>query len=189
MRNLLALLFGDLLALLDINLSTLPVGIVDISADLLGNLFAIFFVNSFTLRMRNLLALLFGDLLALLLLNDMTILRRNMLTHLFINKVTDLLSDNITFGLSTFRTLFLLDWSTCLLKPSTALLVIFCGAILFVDSFINGSWDTYTKQLWDVVTLFIFNSVALLLGVLCRFTLLGKLCPTLLAISRTLFRS
>merc|ERR1719300_1745136 len=119
MRNLLALLFGDL--------------------------FAIFFVNCLTLRMRNLLALLFGDLLALLLLNDVTILGGNMLTHLFINKVADLLSDDITFGLSTFRTLFLLDWSACLLKPCTALLVIFCGAILFVDSFINGSWDTYTK--------------------------------------------
>ena len=90
-------------------------------------------------------ALLFGDLLALLLLNDVTILGRNMLTHLFINKVADLLGDDITFGFGTFRTLFLLDWSACLLKPCTAFLVIFCGAILFVDSFINGSWDTYTK--------------------------------------------
>ena len=129
---------------------------------------------------------MFGDLLALLLLNDVTILGRNMLTHLFINKVADLLSDDITFGFSTFRTLFLLDWSTCLLKPCTTFLVIFCGAILFVDSFINGSRDTYTKQLRDVVTLFILNSVALLLGVLGSFTFLGKLRPTLLLICRTL---
>merc|ERR1712198_534423 len=114
-------ILGHILALLDINLSTLPVRIVDISANL------------------------FGDLLALLLLNDMTILGRNMLTHFFINKVADLFSDDITFGFGTFRTLFLLDWSACLLKPCTALLVIFCGAILLVDSFINGSWDTYTK--------------------------------------------
>merc|ERR1719175_371546 len=112
-----------------------------------------------------------------------------MLTHLFINEVADLLGDDITFGFSTFSTLFLLDWSACLLKPCTALLVIFCGAILFVDSFIDGSWDTYAKQLRDVVTLFILNSVALLLGVLGSFTFLGKLRPTLLPICRTLFRS
>ena len=48
-------LLGHVLALLDINLSTLPVRIVDISANLLGNLFAIFLVNGLTLRMRNLL--------------------------------------------------------------------------------------------------------------------------------------
>merc|ERR1719379_1036754 len=61
-----------------------------------------------------------------------------MLTHLFINKVANLLGYDITFGFSSFSTLFLLDWSTCLLKPRTALLVIFCSTILFMDSFIDG---------------------------------------------------
>jgi len=92
-----AFLLGHVLALLHINLSTLPVRIVNISANLLGNLIAFFFINSFTLAMRNLFALLLGNLLAFLLLYNMTILGGHMITHFLINKLADLLSDDIAF--------------------------------------------------------------------------------------------
>merc|ERR1719187_1453563 len=97
LQCVMALLLGHVLALLHINLSTLPVGIVHISTDLLGNLLAVFFKNSFTLTMRNLFALLLGNLLAFLLLNNMAILGRHMITHLFIHKLANLLSNDIAF--------------------------------------------------------------------------------------------
>ena len=68
--------------------------------------------NSVHCSVTTYFTLMLGDLLALFLFNNMTILGRNMVTNLFVNKFTDLLGDNITFGFSTFRTLFLLDWST-----------------------------------------------------------------------------
>jgi len=97
LQGVVAFLLGHVLALLYINLSTLPVRIVNISADLLGNLLAVLFKNSLTLTMRNLFAFLFGNLLAFLLLDDMAILGRHMITHLFIHKLANLLVDDIAF--------------------------------------------------------------------------------------------
>ena len=66
------------------------------------------------------------------------------------------------------------------LLPGWAFLVIFSWTLLFVDSLLDSSWNTDTLQLRDTVTLLILDGVTLFPGILCSFTILSVLDPTLL---------
>ena len=70
-------------------------------------------------------AFLFGNLGALSIIDDTTLLRRNIFTDLILNSLTLLLVDNLALSLSSRCALLFLNRVTSILESVTALLIVF----------------------------------------------------------------
>ena len=134
-------------------------------------------------------AFLFGNLGALSIIDDTTLLRRNIFTDLILDSFALLLIDNLALSFSSSCTLLLFNRATLVFKRGAALLVILSPAFLFMNSFGNSSWHTDTLQLRNTVTLLILDGATLLPGVLGSLAILLVFKTTLLSRDRLLDRS
>jgi len=186
--DIITLLLGHVFALLGGHITALLL-VMNLLADLFGNWVAFLAINSFTLTARNIPALLLWDLGALSFVDYITLLGRNILTNLFLDSLALFLIDNLALGFSICSALLLINRTTLIFKRGTALLIILSGALFFMDSLRNSSWNADTFQLWNIVALLILNGAALLPGVLRSLTVLPVLEATLFARDRLLYRS
>ena len=125
--------------------------------------------------------MLLGNLVTLSVIDNSALLGGNILTDLVLDSVASPLIDHITLSNSVGGALLLHDRFTLGLIPGAALLIILCGAFLFMDSLLDSSGHIDTFQLWYIVADLILFSVALLPGVLSSFTVLAVLEFALLA--------
>merc|ERR1719308_46235 len=170
-------------------------------ANLLANLFghwvalpsikslAFLAIDSLALTTIHIPAFLFWDFGALPVTDNTTLLGRNILTDLILDSLTLLLVDNLALSFSSSCTFLFINRIALVLIRGCALLVLFSPTLLFIDSLRDGSWNTDTLQLRDIVTFLILNSATLLPGVLSRLTIFPILNPTLLTRDRLLNRS
>merc|ERR1712235_65741 len=87
--------------------------------------FAFLAVDSVTLTVGHIPAFLFRNLGALSIIDDTTLLRRNIFTDLIMNSLTLLLVDNLALSLSSRCALLFLNRVTSILESVTALLIVF----------------------------------------------------------------
>ena len=115
------------------------------------------------------------------LIDNATILGRNILANLLLNSVAFILSDNFTLGLGACGTFFLHHRLTLILKPCRANLIILNRAFLFMSCVSGCSWNIDAFEFWNIVTFFILNSATLGAGILSSLALASELGVTLLA--------
>ena len=129
------------------------------------------------------------DLRALSVINNTTLLGRNVLTDLFLDSIALFFIDNFTLGFSICGALLFINRTALVFKRGTTLLIILSRALFFMDSLSNSSGHADTFQLWNIVTLLVLNGAALFPGVLCSLTILPVLESTLIPGDRLLNRS
>merc|ERR1719300_1411916 len=186
--DIVTFLLGHILALLGGHITALLL-VVNLLANLFSNWVAFLAINGLTLTTRYIPAFLLWDLGALSFIDYVTLLGWNILTNLFLDSLALFLVDNLTLGFGICSAFLLINRTTLIFKSGTALLIILGGALFFMDSLRNSSWNANAFQFWNIVTLLILNGVALFPGVLRSLTVLPVLEATLFARDRLLYRS
>merc|ERR1712098_224414 len=168
----------DVIALLLRSISAL-LRVTNFLTDLSGNRVAFSSINCLTLAARHIPAFLLWNLGALSVTDNTALLRRDVLTDLFLDSVTLLLIDNLALCFSIGSALLFVNRAAFVFERSATLLAYFGRAFFFMDSLGDSSWNIDTFQLRDIVALLILHGATLFPGVLSSLALLPGLGSTL----------
>jgi len=177
--NLATLLLGDITTFLTWNFMAFCL-ITNLLADLLvdgvtllsiGGV-ALLLVSCVTFTIILSPAFLLWNLVTLSFIDKLTILVRNVFTDFFFHVLTFLLVKNFAVWFKVCDTLPLLHIFAFVLESYCTLVVIFGGAFLLVNGFLDNLWNLDTLKLGSAVTFFIRDCGTFLLDVLDIITLL-----------------